>query len=145
MFVNGGGGRGHSGEMIARSIEDKPRPLKLRERAGCASQQVRPFVPPFHLRKYSPDPFPRDPFPRGLTLRLRPCSPSSPTISSSGKGVAPCVTRKTEEMPMKESEFQEATPFSHPMNTKAPLKPSALTPRRMRSGWRKLRRYSFRS
>ena len=33
MFVNGGGG-GHGGDMIARSIEDKPRSLRLRKRAG---------------------------------------------------------------------------------------------------------------
>ena len=44
MFVNGGGGRGHGGDIIARSIEDKPRLLRLRERAGCASQRVDPFV-----------------------------------------------------------------------------------------------------
>ena len=57
MFVNGGGGRGHGGDIIARSIENKPRSLRLRERAGCASQRVRPLCRPFHLRKYSPDPF----------------------------------------------------------------------------------------
>ena len=38
MFGNGGGGCGHGGDMIARSIEDKPRSLRLRERAGCAWQ-----------------------------------------------------------------------------------------------------------
>ena len=34
IFVNGGGGRGHGWETIARSIEDKPRSLRLRELAG---------------------------------------------------------------------------------------------------------------
>ena len=44
MFVNGGGGGGHGGDMIARSIEDTPRTLGRRGRAECASQPVRPFV-----------------------------------------------------------------------------------------------------
>ena len=44
MFVNGGGGRGHGGDIIARSIEDKPRSLRLRGRTGTASQRARPFV-----------------------------------------------------------------------------------------------------